>query len=279
MTKEALTVNTWVEAHSYLKNSAEFHANLENILNSINISEPDAPDWYSYAEEIKSGAPLLNIPNLNTTVTHHAANLLAHLVSDISKSDFPENIRKDCAELDQYIRQSPEAALSIIKAASSVSETAGPALSGTARFLAHCAIERTIRPWRSGLESWLLESGWNRPTCPLCGEKPAMAQLVHTNNGHQRFLSCGCCKTRWKFMRLECPFCNNNDQDLLEILEPENSEDLRLDVCRQCNSYIKTYTNEGQEALMLSDWSTLHLDVVASGQGLQRRAHSLCELQ
>ncbi len=55
-------------------------------------------------------------------------------------------------------------------------------------------------------------------------------------------------------------------------------ENFRIDVCRECNGYIKTYLSEGDEDILLADWSTLHLDVIASQQGLQRRANSLYEL-
>jgi FdhE protein len=150
--------------------------------------------------------------------------------------------------------------------------------SGTIRFLVWRCIERVVRPWRKDLEEWLVSSNWAKMTCPFCGSHPAMAQLVNTSNGRQKYLSCGCCRTRWKYMRLSCPFCGTHEQDCLDILETENNEDLRIDICRQCSSYIKTYTNEGYEDLMLSDWSSLHLDVLASEKRLKRGAQSLYEI-
>jgi FdhE protein len=105
-----------------------------------------------------------------------------------------------------------------------------------------------------------------------------MAQLRRTGKGRERYLSCGCCGTRWNYQRTGCPFCGNPDQDKLEILELEEEKDFRIDVCHSCNGYLKTYTREGDEDLLLADWSTLHLDVLARQQGLQRRSNSLYEL-
>lgn len=105
-----------------------------------------------------------------------------------------------------------------------------------------------------------------------------MGQLAHTKKGRERLLSCGCCGSRWSFSRTTCPFCENQDQYRLRILEAEQEEMFRVDVCGACNGYLKTYLNEGDEELFLADWSTLHLDVLARNKGLLRKAASLYEL-
>jgi FdhE protein len=64
----------------------------------------------------------------------------------------------------------------------------------------------------------------------------------------------------------------------LEILELEREERFRIDVCRDCNGYLKTYTGEGEGELLLADWTTLHLDILAGREGFQRRADSLYEI-
>jgi FdhE protein len=53
---------------------------------------------------------------------------------------------------------------------------------------------------------------------------------------------------------------------------------VRLDVCRACDGYLKTYAGEGREELLLADWTTLHLDAAARGRGLSRRGASVYEL-
>jgi FdhE protein len=157
-------------------------------------------------------------------------------------------------------------------------EQSSPAHPGLVRYLSWIALERVLRPWIVSFAEWRSDTLWGRPSCPICGSLPTMAQLKRTNKGRERFLSCGCCRSRWSYQRTGCPLCGNLDQDKLEILELEQEKDFRIDVCRSCNGFLKTYTREGDEDLLLADWSTLHLDVLAGQQGLQRRANSLYEL-
>ena len=105
-----------------------------------------------------------------------------------------------------------------------------------------------------------------------------MAQLIGNDPGRQRFLACGCCKTRWQYRRTQCPFCENPDDQRLSVLAIEGEEQLRIDYCESCRGYLKTYNGEGSESALLADWTSVHLDVVASDRGLKRLAASLYEL-
>ena len=53
---------------------------------------------------------------------------------------------------------------------------------------------------------------------------------------------------------------------------------LRLDHCETCGGYLKTYDGEGSEAVLLADWTSLHLDFIARDRGLTRMAGSLYDL-
>jgi FdhE protein len=55
----------------------------------------------------------------------------------------------------------------------------------------------------------------------------------------------------------------------------EGEGGLRIDFCESCRAYLKTYDGQGNEALLLADWTSLHLDLVAADRGLERRAASL----
>ena len=54
---------------------------------------------------------------------------------------------------------------------------------------------------------------------------------------------------------------------------------MRIDHCASCGGYIKTYDGLGNESLFLSDWSSLHLDLLAADRGLKRLAASLYEFE
>lgn len=125
---------------------------------------------------------------------------------------------------------------------------------------------------------WRDEEQWLRRYCPTCGSRPAMAQLLGSDPGRLRLLSCGCCGTVWQYRRTACPFCENDDDHRLAILAVEKEECLRIDYCVSCSGYIKTYNGSGSESVMLADWTSLHLDVIALDRGLNRFAASLYQL-
>jgi FdhE protein len=61
----------------------------------------------------------------------------------------------------------------------------------------------------------------------------------------------------------------------MHILEPEGQSAMRLDVCDKCQSYIKTYNEEGAENIYLQDWATIHLDLLAEEKGLHKKGSRL----
>ncbi len=137
---------------------------------------------------------------------------------------------------------------------------------------------RFLRPVVTAFDSWRDEERWLRRYCPTCGSLPAMAQLAGVDPARRRLLSCGCCATRWQFKRTGCPFCETDSQRLTSVtIDAEPG--LRIDHCESCRGYLKTYVGEGNETLMLSDWSSLHLDLIAHDRGLKKLAASLYEFE
>jgi FdhE protein len=157
-------------------------------------------------------------------------------------------------------------------------ETFKPPLPGLLRYLAWTAMTRFLAPAVHAFDSWRNEEQWLRRYCPTCGSLPAMAQLTGADPGRLRRLSCGCCGTRWQFKRTGCPFCDTDSQRLASMTI-EGERELRLDYCESCSGYLKTYNGEGNESLLLSDWSSLHLDYIAHDRGLKRLAVSLYEFE
>jgi FdhE protein len=108
-----------------------------------------------------------------------------------------------------------------------------------------------------------------------------MARLVAVADGRQRELACGCCGTRWRYQRIGCPFCGNEAPATLDALEVDSEPEFRLDACRACGGYVKTWLGPGDDAdasLFLSEWPTLHLDALAKDRGLRRAGASLFEV-
>jgi FdhE protein len=105
-----------------------------------------------------------------------------------------------------------------------------------------------------------------------------MAQLLGVDPARIRLLSCGCCRTRWRFPRKECPFCETSEDQQLAVLAIEGERGLRIDYCENCDGYLKTYSGMENETFFMADWTSLHLDILARDRGLRRLAVSLYEL-
>jgi len=79
---------------------------------------------------------------------------------------------------------------------------------------------------------------WNFGHCPVCGSAPRLADL--SGEVGKRTLHCSLCETAWPYIRLRCPFCENDNRKELSYLRAENEEGFRVDLCDRCNHYLKT---------------------------------------
>ncbi len=105
---------------------------------------------------------------------------------------------------------------------------------------------------------------WQYGHCPVCGSAPKLADL--SGEGGKRTLHCSLCETAWPYVRLQCPFCENDSRDDLSYLKAESEEGLRVDLCSHCSHYLKTIDLRelpGPIIVPLDDVATWHLDLIA----------------
>jgi len=128
------------------------------------------------------------------------------------------------------------------------------------------------RPFRQQAAIHLLDgikiSNWFWGYCPVCGHWPSLGH-IKTEDGH-RTLWCLHCDTKWKFKRIQCPFCLTEDQNNLELINIQNDEEHRIQVCKKCKRYLK----EARSNTDISDFpfdkiylATLPLDIIAQQEG------------
>jgi FdhE protein len=128
------------------------------------------------------------------------------------------------------------------------------------------------RPFRNYASEYLLEGidklNWFNGYCPVCGHWPGLAH-INSDSG-QRTLWCLCCNTKWNFKRTQCAFCLNEDHNSLKIINPENEESYRIQVCKKCKRYLK----EVRSGTDVKDFpfdkyylGTLPLDMIAAKEG------------
>jgi FdhE protein len=268
-------LETWIFAHSYLAPMAAFREEVAAALAASGAAAVAPPRLDAYAADHRRGVPLLASAAAAVDLAPAGA-LLERLVAALSRGDVPPKLAEDLRQLQPG--GGGPAGAAVISWLTGRGE-APPSHAGLWRFLGWSALSRALRPALDAFEAWRDDAAWQRPECPACGAAPAMAQLPGGAGGlARRRLACGCCATRWGFARLGCPYCGNAEPDRLGALEIEEEPELRIDTCGACTGYLKTYVGEGREGLLLGDWTTLHLDLLARERGFERRGASLYDL-
>jgi FdhE protein len=271
-----MTPDSWLEAHAYLRPVAELAAEVDRAADALESLHAPIPDWEHYRPDFLAGVTLLHSADAAIDLEpggRTAAGLIERLALNRSSGWLAAETRALHAELQREPHAGRRIADFLVG-----DESAVPLFPGLARYLGWTAMRRFLGPVVLAFNNWRDEEKWRRRYCPTCGSLPAMAQLVGEEHGRQRFLSCGCCGTRWQFKRTCCPFCEGDSQRLESVIV-EGESGLRIDHCASCGGYIKTYDGLGNESLLLSDWSSLHLDVLAADRGLKRLAASLYEFE
>lgn len=115
---------------------------------------------------------------------------------------------------------------------------------------------------------------WLRPECPVCGHSPSLSELQGEEG--KRILLCSMCTTGWRYPRVKCAFCGNEEQESLRILFPAGgSGAFRADVCEKCKRYLKTVDSRKMDKKIspdLYDCLTIDMDLLAQREGYTRGA-------
>lgn len=271
-----MTQDVWLARHPYLRTVADFHAQVTTAAASIANGSAHIPKWDDYIGDYQAGIPVLRSSRVAIDF-EPAEAILVSLVESLASKPLPESFAAECRVLDAQLRgemNAPRRAIGWLLD-NEVFKSAHP---GLIRYLSWTALARYLRPLVHAFSSWREEERWLCGYCPACGSLPAMAQLVGSDPGRLRLLSCGCCSTRWRYRRIGCPFCENGDNHRLSALSIEGESQLRIDYCNSCRAYLKTYVGDGNESLLLADWTSVHLDIIARDRGLKRLANSLYEV-
>jgi len=269
-------LESWLEAHAYLRPLADLSAQVEHAAAAVENLDARIPDWDDFRSDFLAGVPLLSSADAGVDL-EPGGRMAAALIERLAAEASPEWFAAETRALDTELRRASTAPRRIADFLLG-DDTFKPPFPGLLRYLAWTAMARFLRPVVHGFDGWRDEDRWLRRYCPTCGSLPAMAQLVGADPGRKRLLSCGCCGTRWQYKRTGCPFCETNSQQLASVTI-EGEHGLRIDHCESCLGYLKTYDGQGDEALLLADWSSVHLDLIAHDRGLKRLAASLYDFE
>ncbi len=273
---DRVTRDVWLSRHSYLQPVAQLHALVETAAATIPNEDPRTPIWDNYSADFQEGVPLLESTAVLTGLTA-AERVLVLLIERLSSTPLPGKVAQETRALHSELHDDQDAPRRAVAwlLDRGVYASSCP---GLLHYFGWTALARHLRPMVEAFAAWRDEERWSRSYCPTCGSPPSMAQLVGTDPARIRLLCCGCCKTRWRYRRTGCPFCENQNDRSLAALTVEGEGGLRIDYCESCRGYLKTYAGEGSENVLLADWTSLHLDLIACDRGLRRLAASLYAL-
>jgi len=125
-------------------------------------------------------------------------------------------------------------------------------------------IHQSLRPFlikhAQELIGFVNQIGWRRGYCPVCGGQPDIGYLE--KEAGAIWLMCSRCDARWRFQRLACHNCGNQNAKSLLCFSDETGI-YRLYVCDKCHTYLKTVDFRNVEAdifLPLERLLTLDMD-------------------
>jgi FdhE protein len=271
-----MTRDVWLVKHPYLQQVADLEGRVEAAVAEVPIPGACVPNWNDYTSDFHAGIPLLLSPRVAIDF-RDLERPLRSLVESLALKPLPGNLSQDNRTLKAQLhadQDSPRRALAWLLDRDSFT----PMNPGLLRYLGWAVLARYLCPVVGAFSNWRDEERWLRSYCPTCGALAAMAQLVGSDPGRLRFLSCGCCRSRWRYRRTGCPFCQSEDDHRLAVVAVEGESGLRIDYCHACSGYVKTYEGQGNESVLLADWTSLHLDIIARDRGLMRFAGSLYQL-
>jgi FdhE protein len=271
-----VTLEGWLKAHPYLQPFASLSSWIGDAVAEIPITHPGIPRWEDYAKDFDAGVPLLR--SVETGVDLEPVGGVSAALAERLAAHSPAGRQAaEASLLCEQLRRESEPSRRVADWLLG-DQSFAPSAPGLLRYLGWTAAARYLMPLVDAFDRWRGEDRWLRRYCPTCGSAPAMAQLIVDDQSRKRLLCCGCCRTRWQYRRTACPFCEN-DPLRLSVVAIEGEGGLRIDYCESCKGFLKTYVGQGDEGVLLSDWTSIHLDLVAQDRGLKRLAASLYELE
>ncbi|PLS03874.1 formate dehydrogenase accessory protein FdhE [Neobacillus cucumis] len=103
--------------------------------------------------------------------------------------------------------------------------------------------------------------------CPVCGEPVRLAAIVEDG---KKVIHCPRCFANWPARRLECAHCGNENHETIYFLEIEGDVTSKIQVCEECNGYIKIIDSRQyitKPPVAFLDLNSIHLDIVAQENG------------
>jgi len=117
-------------------------------------------------------------------------------------------------------------------------------------------------------------------TCPLCSSRPQVGVLRPEGEGGRRSLICALCAHEWKYRRIVCPYCGEENVHKLAVYSAESIPYVRVEACDTCRNYLKSIdlTKDGRAVPVVDELATIPLNLWAAEHGYQKPEPNLLGL-
>jgi FdhE protein len=275
------------QSHPELAQALDLHEQLARA--SLSSARPPQTQPFAIPREhlaarVREGVPLLHDQPVQIDL-HFAADLFSRLVNAFQQREDPEL----AARLDGIVAAATGGVLdpqrlfveAFVQHHDHLAEMAAQA-QVDAELLATIAVQSVapllrayadrLLPLLERLDDGSAESAaWHHGYCPVCGGWPLLAELRGVELA--QYLRCAGCGSAWRWRRIRCAYCENDDFHTLQVLTIEAEQRFRISVCERCHGYLKvanSFDPPPAELLALDDVASLHLDVAAIERGYHR---------
>lgn len=270
--------NRWLKKHEYLTSIASLPLAIEEIFSEAETINELPENIDEAQEQFKNKIPLLH--SVVDFKIHEYAGDILRLIPNLSNVEaLPEPIKENAAKLKNLeVKEAEDLIHDVLDGNEEWFLKLSQKLDIDPNILLYfiwVSIAKAISPIKPKLQEWVEKNNWRNGYCPVCGNHPSSALFKKGKRGKQRYLHCEHCGTDWSYKRVGCPYCDNIDQKEMSIKDTENDNDLRIDICHKCNTYLKTYIGGEKVTAGTSDWATIHLDILMKDSGFTKKGNLL----
>jgi len=104
-----------------------------------------------------------------------------------------------------------------------------------------------------------------------------MSVLRPESEGASRWLLCSFCLREWRYRRLACPSCGEEDKEKLPRYSAQECAYVHVEACDSCRHYLKAVdmTIDGHAVPLVDEAALVVLDVWASNRGYTKTIPNL----
>jgi len=113
--------------------------------------------------------------------------------------------------------------------------------------------------------------------CPFCHRKPGVGVLRPQGDGAAKSLVCSFCLNEWRFRRVVCPGCGEENDQKLPVFTASDFDCVRIECCDTCKTYIKTVdlARNGRAEPVVDELASAPLDLWARDRGYAKLQDNL----